>query len=96
MAKVIEMMNRNYYDSNKSYLAEILLETYKVSFSNGTYSKMTEIYEREIPSSKCFADGKHNDLDHVIKFCTTMKQNLSVITNDVVVEENENSFGRVM
>ena len=62
MAKVIEMMNRNYYDSNKSYLAEILLETYKVSFSNGTYSKMTEIYEREIPSSKCFADGKHNDL----------------------------------
>lgn len=73
MDRVIDKMNFNYYNRESSDLAIILLGIEKVSLNNGTYNKMRELFDREILSSKCFSDGKHDDMDNLITFNTNLK-----------------------
>lgn len=95
MGKIIDAMNFNYYNSNQenSLLAPILLDIFKVSIHNGTYPRMAEIFKREIPTSKCFNDERHKDMDHLVNFCNTMEKAMRDIpTNDnVISEENTQS-----
>lgn len=92
MGKIIEGMNFNYYNKEASNLAETLLELYKVSISNGSYLKMHEIFKREIPSSNCFNDSKHKEMDNLINFCTVMDRTI----NASMMEDNfyENAHGK--
>lgn len=92
MGKIIAGMNFNYYDKENSNLATTLLELYKASINNGSYLIMNEIFKREIPSSKCFKDSKHNELDNLVNFCNVMD---NMIAQNQVEENNlENNYGR--
>jgi len=94
MGKIIAGMNFNYYNENASNLAETLLELYKVSISNGSYLRMHEIFKREIPSSNCFNDSKHKEMDNLINFCTVMDK---MITESKTKENTyENSHSRTL
>lgn len=95
MGKIIEGMNFNYYNQESSNLAQTLLELYKVSLGNGTYSKMSELFKREIPSSKCFKDEKHRELDNLINFCNVMDDAI-VATQTIDDYTQENIHSRKM
>lgn len=89
MGKIIEGMNFNYYNQESSNLAQTLLELYKVSLGNGTYSRMSEVFQREIPSSKCFKDTNHKELDNLINFCKAMDNAIDATSiNESYIEEN--------
>lgn len=92
MGKVIAEMNFNYYKQESSDLAQVILEIYKVSLKNGTYPKMIDVFEREIPTSKCFSDSKHNDLDNLVTFHNTVKK---MVSNEIV-NSDEEIHARVM
>ncbi len=87
MGKAIAVMNFNYYDREKSNLAQILLEIYKASVNNGTYARMSELFDREVLSSKCFLDDKHADMDYLITFNNSLKSMYSISQEETVMEE---------
>lgn len=91
MEKIIPAMNFNYYDKDSSNLAQNLLEMSKVSLNNGTYSKMSALFDREVPSSKCFNDDKHKEIDNFITFNRNMqKAIISIETDNMELEETHN------
>ena len=53
---------------------------------------MHEVFKREIPSSNCFNDSKHKEMDNLINFCTVMDRTI----NASMMEENfyENTHSR--
>ena len=91
MDKIIPDMNFNYYNQNSSNLAQTLLELEKISLNNGTYQQMAELFEREIPSSKCFSDDNHKEIDNFITFNKNMKKAIRPIeVEDNSLEEIHN------
>lgn len=87
MGKVIEQMNFHYYDKTNSSLAQILLGIEKVSLNNGTYMQMSELFDREIPSSKCFSDSSHKDMDNLIKFNGSLNNAIHMQADENIQEE---------
>lgn len=87
MGKIIEQMNFNYYNRETSDLAKILLGIEKVSLNNGTYSQMQELFEREILSSRCFNDSKHEDMDNLITFNANLKGAMYMQTEEPTIED---------
>lgn len=93
MGKIMEQMNFNYYNRGDSDLAKILLGIEKVSLSNGSYSQMQGLFAREILSSKCFSDEKHQDMDNLINFNANLK-NAMYMQQDEYSREDEHSRTR--
>lgn len=87
LGKVIEQMNFHYYNQENSSLAQIFLGIEKASLENGTYDRMSKIFDREILSNNCFSDSNHKDMDNLIKFNRSLKGAMSAQIDETIQEE---------